>query len=67
MKSISSAKWDFVKDAADKVDRYYQGTEENRLQEKIDLAFNEKGHGEKSLKLLPRCALPGRQNLCNFR
>ena len=37
-----SAKWDFVKDAADKVDRYYQGTEENRLQEKIDLAFNER-------------------------
>lgn len=37
----SNAKRDLVKDAADKVDRYYWGMAEKRLQEKIDQAFNE--------------------------
>lgn len=37
----SNVKSDLVKDAADKVDRYYRGIAEKRLQENINLAFNE--------------------------
>ncbi|MDE2998456.1 MAG: AAA family ATPase [Gemmatimonadota bacterium] len=37
----SSAKRDMVKDAGDRLDRYYQAKSEKRLQEKIDRAFNE--------------------------
>ena len=37
----SNAARDLVKDAADKIDRYYRGIAEQRLQEKIDQAFNE--------------------------
>ena len=36
----SSTKRDLVKDAADRVDRYYQGMAEKRFQEKIYQAFN---------------------------
>lgn len=37
----SNAKRDLVKDAADRIDGYYQAKAEERLQEKIDQAFNE--------------------------